>query len=252
MSNYRGNIGSLLQSDFAIYQRVDPARATKIARSARKSGNWPTLSVLQQRYKINEAEAKKLLTAAKRYQAKLIKDAKALEASRSERRAMIESLVYPPTAPVKPAVPVPDVEPLGVNIPALITTPVESEPEQQLGEILAGIRNKYGEELRKHGEQTTIPEGFVYLVTHELFTGWVKAGMTIDYEVRLGTYNVSDPLSRFRFAALKWFPNRRQAEAKLLMCLSEEAYKQAGEWFEMPLDLAKMVFDAALDALNEG
>lgn len=60
----------------------------------------------------------------------------------------------------------------------------------------------------------------MYLVTHPLFGGRVKAGMTMDFEVRLGVYNVSDPLSRFEYLAVKWVPNRRQAEIKLLARLA--------------------------------
>lgn len=247
MSNYRGNIASILQSDFASYhQREDHSkRAAKIARAVGDSGNWPDLKTLQTRYQINEAEAKKLLAAAKRYRLKLKKDAQALEAARAERRAMLEPVVRTPAAPPSPEPPgSTPAAPLITPIPTPAPEPVVSPAPPGLDQILAGIRDKYGEEIRKRGEQTTIPEGFVYLVTHPLFDGWVKAGMTIDFEVRLGIYNVSDPLSRFRYEALKWVPDRRQAETRLLERLADEADSQAGEWFEMPLEDAMQVFDA--------
>jgi hypothetical protein len=246
MSNYRGNIASLLQSNFAIYQREDHTkRAIKIASAAGKAGNWPDLPTLQQRYNINETEAKKLLAAAKRQWTKRLRDAKALEAARAERRAMLEPVAYPRAdAPAKPAQ-IAEVTAVQ-GLPLTPDEPVTATPtpEPQLKAILEGIRDKYGDEIRKRGEQTSIPEGFVYLVTHDLFPGWVKAGMTIDFEIRLGTYNISDPLSRFRFAALRWVPNRRQAERELLSQLADEADNQAGEWFEMPLPVAKEIFAA--------
>lgn len=241
MSNYRGNIGSLMQSDFAIYQREDNTkRVQQIARAADKAGNWPTLATLQKKYSINEAKAKKLLASAKRYLAKLRRDALAIETARAERRAMLEPITYqPPVAPPEPVST--DIE---ASRPAAAVTQLEAASPILLEQILAGIRDKYSDEIRKHGEQTTISEGFVYLVTHKLFTGWVKAGMTIDYELRLGIYNVSDPISRFRFAALKWVPNRRQAERLLLDRLAPAAAIQAGEWFKLPIEAAKTVFDA--------
>lgn len=238
MSNYRGNIASILQSDFATYhQREDNSkRARKIAQAVGKSGNWPAISDLQVRYRLNETEAKKLLAAAKRQLHKLQKDAKALEAARAERRAML--------APVEPPAPPSPKQP--ATFPPSAPQPVVPTPAQlNLNQVLAGIRDKYGDEIRKRGEQTTIPEGFVYLVTHPLFGGWVKAGMTIDFEVRLGVYNVSDPLSRFEYAAVKWVPNRRQAETKLLARLAAEAgTDEAGEWFELPVEAALQVFEA--------
>jgi hypothetical protein len=36
--------------------------------------------------------------------------------------------------------------------------------------------------------------------------------MTIDYELRLIVFNVSEPLSRFRFSAVYWALDRRKAE----------------------------------------
>ena len=241
MGNYRGNIESLMHSDFAIYQREDNSkRVNKIARDFGKSGNWPTLDTLQNRYSINEFEAKKLLASAKRHLAKLRRKELAVEAARAERRAMLESITsLPPTSTTEQ--PLPDID---ASQPASTTQQLEVSASVLLDEILTGIRDKYGEEIRKHGEQTVIPEGFVYLVTHELFTGWVKAGMTIDYEFRLSIYNVSDPLSRFRFAALKWVPNRRQAERLLLDHLASAATTRSGEWFMLPIETAKTVFDA--------
>ncbi len=112
-----------------------------------------------------------------------------------------------------------------------------------LSVILADIRKRYGDEIRQRGEQTSAKEGFVYLVTNPCFQGWVKAGMTIDYELRLGVYNTSDPLCQFGYARLAWTPDRREAERLLLTSLQRTAVETRGEWFRMQLQEAISIFD---------
>jgi hypothetical protein len=109
--------------------------------------------------------------------------------------------------------------------------------------VLQKIRLQHGVEIRQHGEQTAIQEGFVYLVQHPLFAGWIKAGMTVDFELRMATYNVADPLSRFVLSRLKWAENRRQAEIGLMEALACVAEQRSGEWFKMDFERACIVFD---------
>jgi T5orf172 domain len=142
---------------------------------------------------------------------------------------------------------VPD-SPIEINRLAYRSTPVATDTSplshdfQIAGMALQKIRLQHGIEIRKHGEQTAIQEGFVYLVQHPLFEGWVKAGMTIDFELRLATYNVADPLSRFSMSRLKWTENRRQAEINLMEALSRVADQRSGEWFEVDFERACIVF----------
>jgi hypothetical protein len=112
--------------------------------------------------------------------------------------------------------------------------------------VLQKIRLQHGFEIRQHGEQTAIQEGFVYLVQHPLFAGWVKAGMTVDFELRMATYNVADPLSRFVMSRVKWAENRRQAEIALMEALGCVAEQRNGEWFKMDFEKACIVFDNGL------
>jgi hypothetical protein len=112
-----------------------------------------------------------------------------------------------------------------------------------LNAILAAIRIRYGEEIRQKGEQTSAKEGFIYLVKNPCFPGWLKAGMTIDYELRLSTYNTSDPLSRFEYVKLVWTPDRRESERTLLNALQQIAEKRRGEWFSMQRQDALFVFE---------
>jgi hypothetical protein len=67
--------------------------------------------------------------------------------------------------------------------------------------------------------------------------------MTIDFELRLATYNVADPLSRFRMDAITWVPDRRASEKSLLLALSEVAAEVRGEWFLTTFQDAKSIFD---------
>lgn len=96
--------------------------------------------------------------------------------------------------------------------------------------MLTDIRRRFGDEIRTRGEQTAVREGFVYLLTHPCFEGWVKAGMTIDYELRLATYNTSDPLSRFAYISVQWVHDRRQSERLLLERLANVSDEMRGEW----------------------
>ncbi|AVP58422.1 hypothetical protein C7H73_12600 [Pulveribacter suum] len=113
----------------------------------------------------------------------------------------------------------------------------------QLNLILEDIRRRYSEEIRNKGEQTNVREGFIYILISPCFPGWVKAGMTIDYDLRLGTYNTSDPLSRFKYVELAWTSDRRGAEQHLLAALQHAAAESRGEWFRLTLEEAVSIFD---------
>lgn len=105
--------------------------------------------------------------------------------------------------------------------------------EEILNRKLLEIRSGYEDEIRKHGGQTSIKEGFVYMLINPSFPGWIKAGMSFDYEKRLGVYNQNDPESRYSFISLRWTPNRRASESKLLTELETRCFKRKGEWFEI-------------------
>lgn len=107
---------------------------------------------------------------------------------------------------------------------------------------LSSIRERYASEIRIHGEETTVKEGFVYLMRNVSFPGWVKAGMTIDYEQRLGIYNQCDPEKRFEYIGIKWIPNRRIGESILLEELGKAASFNHGEWFRIDEALCKEIF----------
>jgi hypothetical protein len=230
---YVGNIGSLLNS---IYVRDKlPKESVKIKSSVKrltkelnlylKSGVLPTFDSLMAKYRLGQVETKKLLTAIKR---RLKRNATTSDTSAKKTQVTGSTL--------------PQVEPMLDELVAGHESPSKVTVSLKVQQMLRDIRNKYGEEIKQRGEQTSIPEGFVYLVTRCLFDGWVKAGMTIDYEQRLITYNVSDPISRFQFSAVKWVSNRRNAERDLLARLEGAAVERRGEWFFIRHELAVNLF----------
>lgn len=186
----------------------------------------------------NEATMRDLRDA---YQA-----ATALTQASAEAKDVVSS-TGTPAATEAPPEPMPETSALcpamalgAVTIPSSERAPT-AVPAHQVA--LQQLRERCSQEIRVQGEQTTIPEGFIYLVTHPQFEGWVKAGMTIDYEQRLATYNVADPLSRFELTAVHWVAHRRVRERRLLRGLAAVAEEQRGEWFKIELPIAVAEFE---------
>ena len=222
--SYEGNAGQLLDygNTHTSPRALRTLRVNAEVNLAHKKGRVATLPEIQARHNFTEEAAQSFLRSVQRVMRS--KATNKLPAG-GKRPAPAPTLISNPT-PVPAQVPVLE----------LIT---QEGPAAALRERLQDIRARYGDEIRVRGEQTSAREGFVYLVTHPCFEGWVKAGMTIDYELRMAAYNVSDPLSRFELAAARWMPSRREAEQRLLAELSEHAQEVRGEWVRMELATAK-------------
>lgn len=227
-SGYEGGAEKLLQFG-DTHTGPRELERLKIETELRKWGNAgrpPTVIEIQQRYNYTEEFAQKFLR-------KLEKARNPVPKKRPPKAPML-------ALPSKDAVsPVPEVGVAGAGYRDGVAVPTA---EVQLKAVLEDIRRRYGDEMRQKGEQTSAREGFVYLVTHPCFGGWVKGGMTIDYELRLGMYNTSDPLSRFEYAELTWAPDRRKAERELLAALQEIADETRGEWSRIDVQDALRVF----------
>lgn len=194
----------------------------------KKAGRPPSVAEIQKRYSYTEDFAQKFLQKLARYKKRIADERQEPTAKKKAPPKKVEPLQTVVESPKAPS-------------------PVVIEPSAQSAQILLktvleDIRRRYGDEIKQKGEQTSAKEGFVYLVTHPCFDGWVKGGMTIDYELRLSTYNTSDPLGRFEYSALAWVQDRRQAERLLLGALQEIASDTRGEWFRMPVTEAELVF----------
>jgi hypothetical protein len=113
-----------------------------------------------------------------------------------------------------------------------------------LEQRLTNIRIRYSNEIKQHGEQASIPEGFIYLIKNPAWDGWIKAGMTIDYVRRLGGYNSTyDPHNKYTFVGIKWVINRKDAEASLMTELEAVSANRRGEWFQITEADALTVFN---------
>lgn len=182
----------------------------------------PTVEEIQQRYNYTAEYAGKFLKKLAKARRPLVKTS-AVQVLKSDEQVLTTRALEP-------------MEQRAVRVGGVGSSLV------QLKAILADIRLRYGDEVRNIGEQTSAKEGFVYLVTHPCYSGWVKAGMTIDFEFRLATYNTSDPLSRFEYVEIAWTPDRRDAERQLLTALQRIAAETRGEWFRMSLRDAMTTF----------
>jgi hypothetical protein len=121
------------------------------------------------------------------------------------------------------------------------TTPVRSIPS--IEERLKNIRIRYLSENRKRNTIDSISEGFVYLVENPAWPGWVKVGMTIDYEKRLLSYNSTyDPHNKYSYIDIKWVKNRKEVETELLNLFESKADNRSGEWFKISKPIALQLF----------
>ena len=84
--------------------------------------------------------------------------------------------------------------------------------------------------------------GFIYLIEHELFDGWIKCGMTEDLTSRLKSYNWCDPMQRFSVLANKSVVDRRKSERLLIHNVKLKADLQKGEWFRIERSSAQQIF----------
>jgi hypothetical protein len=95
---------------------------------------------------------------------------------------------------------------------------------------VSGIRNSAG-------------SGLIYLIEHELYSGWIKCGMTVNIEDRIKTYNCGDPLKRYKVIVTKHVENRRFAETRLKSELKLTSTLSNGEWFRIDKDIALQLFN---------
>lgn len=230
LPGYESNAERVLEHSLAhpSPRALHAARVKAEVKLVHKQGRPSTTAEVQSRHSFTEEAAQKLLSAVARALRKPEKPDILTKAT--QKKAIHLAPAAPPPAPA--------------NVPDVRTNVSATSVQAQLAVVLADIRRRYEVEIRTKGEQTSVKEGFVYLVIHPSFEGWVKAGMTIDYELRLATYNVADPLSRFELKATKWVADRRNAEKKLLERLRQAAGEMRGEWAHIELMEAVKIFDA--------
>jgi len=127
----------------------------------------------------------------------------------------------------------------------VIETVIENVAQQQpqpVQEQLERIRNLCANSERQVGEQVDLQEGFVYIAVNEIYGGWCKVGMTLDYEARISTYNTSCPFDGFKMLVVAHAHNRRAKEAEMLAVFKKQSSSSKGEWFEIEEGKAKALF----------
>ena len=99
---------------------------------------------------------------------------------------------------------------------------------------------------------TSDDSGFVYIVAHPRFPGWIKVGQTRNPDKRLSSYNTGDPDRGYRMIAKVWTKDRRGAEFHAHWRLKRLGYAKQGEWFDAAPALAeRIVKKAVADAEGE-
>jgi len=96
----------------------------------------------------------------------------------------------------------------------------------------------------------TSPEGQVYIITNPAWEGWVKVGMAVDADDRLGGYQTSSPYRDYTLAYTVDTPDRRATEAETHNRLAD-VFEQRNEWFKCDVEIAKRWLDAVIGELDE-
>ena len=90
---------------------------------------------------------------------------------------------------------------------------------------------------------TTAKDGYVYIITNPAWPDWVKIGMAIDAEDRLNGYQTSSPMRDYQLEFSVKVSDRRKAETKAHKICKNMGVSNKGEWFNMPVDTAKLVLE---------
>ena len=77
----------------------------------------------------------------------------------------------------------------------------------------------------------------VYILTHPLFDGWVKIGITSYLTKRLKNYQINDPMRSYEIYFSKWFEDAFRVEKYFKNNVPSNGY----EWFEISKEKAKII-----------
>lgn len=88
----------------------------------------------------------------------------------------------------------------------------------------------------------TTREGFVYVIGHPSFDGFVKVGRAFNPESRLAGYQTGCPRRAYELHHAVYFPDAHRAEGEMHARLWQ--YQAEGEWFELPVR-------EAINAINQ-
>lgn len=96
----------------------------------------------------------------------------------------------------------------------------------------AGTTTGRAEEYQKYNRN-----GFVYLITHPAFPGYVKIGRACNPESRLNAFQTGCPFRGYQLEEAVYFHDCYFAEGELHA--RQELKRKEGEWFRSSVDEAK-------------
>lgn len=103
--------------------------------------------------------------------------------------------------------------------------------------------------INARGANTIESSGFVYLLIHPIYNGWVKIGSTLDLQKRLSTYQTSDPQRRYQIHSYFAVDDRLAIEKWILYVLGKK-YKISGEWVNCDISDAHADTQVAIEMLG--
>lgn len=98
----------------------------------------------------------------------------------------------------------------------------------------------------------TMKSGYLYIVTNDAFSGWVKIGTTFNLNERLHVYQTGDPFRRYILQYSLYHPLFREAEKKIKEAMKPFAKSIKNEWYEIDLQFAKSRLNEQLDSYLNG
>lgn len=94
---------------------------------------------------------------------------------------------------------------------------------------LAGL-NLLKLKFSRGGSSKTCKEGLVYLISNPAWEEHLKIGMTVDLVKRLASYQVYDPLKKYKVLNYEFVLDRKKTEDSMLK--SFNIHLESGEWIK--------------------
>lgn len=94
--------------------------------------------------------------------------------------------------------------------------------------------------------------GYLYIVTNDVFPGWIKVGSTWNLKDRLKTYQTGDPFRRYTLRYSLFHPLFREAEKKIKESMKRFAKNIKNEWYECDFSVARVRLEETLLDYEDG
>jgi hypothetical protein len=126
-------------------------------------------------------------------------------------------------------------------------------PREKRGKIRASATTLYhigADYVTATKAQATERRGFVYIISHPRFNGYIKIGRAFDPESRLAGYQTGCPERAYRLDYAVYFEDCHGAEQKIHAHLAGSRVQ--GEWFAMAQHVAVNIIDNFRECENVG